>query len=296
MSEMNAVDTLYCHGRIMSAEGFPCVNCPDFDPRKGCALVGSPNVPYWKSIGVSFTKSFNLDGIIEHNEANNWSKLDHHKIIALPASFMRFPSTNAVNYVHKSLVFVDEIKTIGDKGKCNLTFMQYSIIYTQLFVPAFDKTSSVAQKLGRFTSIHLRNGPDWIKACNLIKRHNMKQLFSSSQCHMPEIQYHHCYQTIDQIISFLKKNSPNEKVFISSDYENHRESLSKYFEVFTLEDIINNFSKLNRPFIELYIHSISNLFIANCPSSFSAFSVRQRSQNNLKTLFWGVENNSHTEL
>lgn len=130
MSEMNAVDTLYCHGRIMSAEGFPCVNCPDFDPRKGCALVGSPNVPYWKSIGVSFTKSFNLDGIIEHNEANNWSKLDHHEIIALPASFMRFPSTNVVNYVHKSLVFVDEIKTIGDKGKCNLTF----IIYIQSFL------------------------------------------------------------------------------------------------------------------------------------------------------------------
>ena len=162
--------------------------------------------------------------------------------------------------------------------------------------PAFDKTSLVAQKLGQFTSIHLRNGPDWIKACNLIKRHNMQQLFSSAQCSVPTIQYHHCYQSVDEILSFLKNHSPNEKVFISSDYENHREILSKNFEIFTLEDIIDDFSKQNRPFIELYIHSISNLFIANCPSSFSAFSVRQRSQNNLKTLFWGVENNSHTEL
>ena len=124
----------------------------------------------------------------------------------------------------------------------------------------------------------------------------MQQLFSSAQCSVPAIQYHHCYQSVDQILSFLKKHSPNEKVFISSDYENHREILSKNFEIFTLEDIIDDFSKQNRPFIELYIHSISNLFIANCPSSFSAFSVRQRTQNNLKTLFWGVENNSHTEL
>ena len=154
----------------------------------------------------------------------------------------------------------------------------------------------VGKKLGKFTSIHLRNGPDWIKACNLIKRHNMKQLFSSAQCALPAIQYHHCYQSADEILSFLKKHSKNEKIFISSDYENHREFLSEHFDVFTLEDIIEDYSNINRPFIELYIHSISNLFIANCPSSFSAFSVRQRSQKNLKTLFWGVENNSHTEL
>ena len=154
----------------------------------------------------------------------------------------------------------------------------------------------VSHKLGKFTSIHLRNGPDWIKACNLINRHNMKQLFSSAQCSLPAIQYNHCYQSATEILSFLQKHSPNEKVFISSDYENHREFLSEHFNVFTLEDIIEDFSNINRPFIELYIHSISNLFIANCPSSFSAFSVRQRSQKNLKTLFWGVENNSHTEL
>ena len=119
---MFPVDTLYCHSRIMSAEGFPCANCPESGSEKGCALIGSPNVPYWESIGVSFTKSFNLDGIIEHNEAKNWSELDNHKIIALPASFMRFPSSDAVNYVHKNLVFVDEIKTIGDKGKCALYY------------------------------------------------------------------------------------------------------------------------------------------------------------------------------
>lgn len=113
---MNHVDTLYCHSRIMSPDGFPCVNCHESEVVKGCALVGSPNIPYWKSIGVNFKQSFNLDGIIEHNEAQNWSKLDDHEIIALPASFMRFPSSDQVNYVHESLVFVDDIKAIGDKG------------------------------------------------------------------------------------------------------------------------------------------------------------------------------------
>ena len=100
----------------MSPDGFPCVNCHESEVVKGCALVGSPNIPYWKSIGVNFKQSFNLDGIIEHNEAQNWSKLDDHEIIALPASFMRYPSSDQVNYVHESLVFVDDIKAIGDKG------------------------------------------------------------------------------------------------------------------------------------------------------------------------------------
>jgi len=188
---------------------------------------------------------------------------------------MRFPSDDSILYVHKfinfSSIILSAVKTVSDE-------------------------------LGEFASIHLRNGPDWRKACMMINSHKLSNLFTSYQCQIPvkcqvsislnfkikELKLEHCFQNQNDLIEYLKKYVKLKNIFISTDHHDHRSALSVYFNTFRLSDFNLSMDEYLIPFVELGIHSNSDLFIANCPSSFSAFAVKQRKIKNLKTYFWGV--------
>ena len=139
----------------------------------------------------------------------------------------------------------------------------------------------------------MRNGVDWVNACSRIKTHKLKSLFSSPQCAPSTLRYNHCLQSEDDIIQFTKI-VPHSTLFVSTDYNSYKSALSKYFNVYGLNDLITLEKPWQKPFVELAIHSKSDLFIANCVSSFSAFAVKRRRVNNLPVRFWGVY--SHDEL
>ena len=156
-----------------------------------------------------------------------------------------------------------------------------------------EKADEVVAKIAPFTSIHLRNGRDWLDACNLIKTRKLKALFSSNQC-TSNISYNQCYQSFDEVISFLSTKSPHQNVFVSTDFKDYKSELLQHKSVYTLEDVITVEKPWQKPFIELAIHSKSNLFIANCVSSFSAFAAKKRRVNNLPVNFWNFYD--HQEL
>jgi len=255
--------TLSCNKLAMQPGGYPCKNC---DQKIGCKLEGSPNIPYWKGLGFMFEESFDIGQSFQMNSIERDSWIELNEDMVLMSSFMSFPSSHAVNTVHQYLEFIDEI---------------------------LQKAEEVVAKLDPFTSIHLRNGRDWQEACNLIKIQNLKKLFSSNQC-TSSISYNQCFQSFDEISTFLSKKSPHQNVFVSTDYQDYKTDLSKKKTVYTLEDLITVEKSWQKPFIELAIHSKSNLFIANCVSSFSAFAVKKRRVNNLPVNFWNVYD--HDEL
>ena len=139
----------------------------------------------------------------------------------------------------------------------------------------------------------MRNGADWVNACSRIKTHKLKSLFSSAQCSQSTLNYNNCLQSKNDIIQFTQI-VPHSTLFVSTDYNSYKSTLSKHFKVYELNDLITVEKPWQKPFIELAIHSKSDLFIANCVSSFSAFAVKRRRVNNLPVRFWGVY--SHDEL
>ena len=107
--------TLSCPGLAMGSKGIkPCKNCES--QSVGCHLEGNPNIPYWAKLGFKFEKSFDITKVATLNtiEKEIWNTINDD--IILMSSFMRFPSSEHVNEVHRYLHFTDEINNYAEKG------------------------------------------------------------------------------------------------------------------------------------------------------------------------------------
>ncbi|KAF8770068.1 GDP-fucose protein O-fucosyltransferase 1 like protein [Argiope bruennichi] len=142
---------------------------------------------------------------------------------------------------------------------------------------------------GPFVGIHLRNGPDWVRACEHIEHSPL--LFAAPQClgyqnefgqATPEL----CFPTKDIILRQLKtkvKALKAKAVFVASDHDHMISDIEKY-----MKDLKVKAYKLpvSNPHVDLAILGLSNHFIGNCISSFTAFAKRERDANNLQSSFW----------
>ncbi|XP_068144806.1 GDP-fucose protein O-fucosyltransferase 1 [Drosophila tropicalis] len=149
---------------------------------------------------------------------------------------------------------------------------------------------------GAFVGLHLRNGVDWVRACEHVK--DSQHLFASPQCLgyrnergslYPEL----CMQTKESIVRQLKRVIKNvrqtqpkneiKSVFVASD-ANHlikelRSALSR------MNITVHKLDK-DDPYLDLAILGQSNHFIGNCVSSFSAFVKRERDSHGFPSSFW----------
>ena len=117
--EMSQVDTsklttISCPRLAMEHGGVSCLNCGN--SQVGCRLEGNPNEPYWSRLGFNFESSFDVTRHVAVNTIDKaaWRGIDND--IVLMSSFMRFPSTDVVNQVHRYLHFTDDIKRQVDTG------------------------------------------------------------------------------------------------------------------------------------------------------------------------------------
>ena len=153
----------------------------------------------------------------------------------------------------------------------------------------------------KFVSIHLRNGSDWVRACEALKKHKLKNYMASTQCGTPKIELTPtmCLQNITEIIKSIESEKIR-KIFISTDYQSYGNEISAAgFEVFTLKNFLSNIhiDEDLLPIIDLAVHTQSDVFFANCVSSFSSFAVRHRSNTGKITKFLALPNyQSHSEL
>lgn len=152
---------------------------------------------------------------------------------------------------------------------------------------------------GAFIGIHLRNGMDWVRACQHIPE--SPSLFAAPQC----MGYRNergpatadmCLPSHETIIRQLKRvikninNSPNnnndrtiKSIFVASDNSHMIDELRTALQRMKIK--VFKHSESN-PHVDLAILGKSNHFIGNCISSFSAFVKRERDVNGFPSSFW----------
>lgn len=149
---------------------------------------------------------------------------------------------------------------------------------------------------GSFIGIHLRNGIDWIRACEHIK--DSPNLFSAAQClgyrnEKGNATMNMCMQTKDIVIRQLKrlvktikemyKQNEIKSIFVASDSNHLIYDLNEGLQRMQISSY--KLSESN-PHVDLAILGMSNHFVGNCISSFSAFVKRERDAKRFPSTFW----------
>ncbi|CAD5234994.1 unnamed protein product [Bursaphelenchus xylophilus] len=145
-----------------------------------------------------------------------------------------------------------------------------------------------------FVAVHLRNNIDWEGACSHVNSNT--HFFASAQCtgdnfEIAKPSKELCFPNETAVISSIRKAVDNiqaKSVFVFSDRDH---MIGPLYREFGMNVSVR---KLPEPdqFISLAIAGLSDHFVANCMSTFSAVTVRQRKYHNEKytsTSFLGLE-------
>lgn len=256
---------------------------------EGCnAKAGNPFESFWDTYGVDFSSSefyapLNYD-VYHHDMISKWHEKyppSEWPVLAFVGAPASFPIQKENVEIHKYLKWNDEIDNLAN-----------SFINNRI-------------KPGKFIGIHLRNGIDWVRACEHITKNSL--LFSAPQC----LGYRNehgkateelCYPTFETVVKQLKRlvrkyGKDISTVFVASDNNHLIPELSHSLSSFNL-----NIVKYNKdsPHVDLAILGKADYFIGNCISSFSAFVKRERDSNGLPNEFWAFpvyqKNNQKDEL
>lgn len=242
------------------------------------AKEGNPFGPFWDHFNIDFTGSefygplhydtYHSDMTKQWNKkypATNWPVL---AFAGAPASF---PVQLENRNLHKYLEWSDNI---AEKAE-----------------------GFIKEKLpkGAFVGIHLRNGIDWVRACEHIPQ--SPNLFAAPQClgyrnEKGKATKEMCFPTKETIIRQLKRviknyNNKNKdgikSVYVSSDSNHMLRELNEALKRMNVKAIMN---EERNPHIDLAILARSNHFVGNCISSYSAFVKRERDSYGFPSSFW----------
>lgn len=260
------------------------------------AKEGNPFFSFWDTFHIDFVSSefygpsLNYD-VIHSRMDMQWNERyspEKWPVIAFTGAPATFPVQSENVHLQKYLQWSDKIdKKANDFIKSSLP-------------------------KGAFIGVHLRNGIDWIRACEHVK--DVKQLFASPQC----LGYHNekgtltmdiCLPSQEIIVRKLKrlikkvneahKTNQIKSIFVASDNNHMLDYLNEHLRRMKITA-----HKLpeNNPHVDLAILGRANYFVGNCVSSFSAFVKRERDARGFPSEFFAhpVEKsqkvNRHTEL
>lgn len=243
------------------------------------AKNGNPFGPFWDEFGVDFV----------HSEFFGPLNYDVHHGNMIDKWQSRFPAKR-----FPVLAFSGAPASFPVQ-KENVELQQYFEFSKPILAKAKAFIFNTLPK-GAFIGLHLRNGVDWVRACEHVP--SSSNLFSSPQClgYMNEhgnLTMDICMPSKDLVVKQLKRLIKSYKelnkdevksIFVASD-KNHmvadiREALQRMnIQVFKLE--------ANDHILDLAILNQANYFIGNCVSSFTAFAKRSRDVKGFKSSFWG---------
>ncbi|KAF5281248.1 hypothetical protein FQA39_LY05134 [Lamprigera yunnana] len=260
------------------------------------AKEGNPFGPFWDTYNVDFVNSEFYGPLHYDTHHHDMVKKWHKKyspalwpVLAFTGAPASFPVQQENLILHKYLKWSAEI-------------MEKVENFIKNTLPK-----------GAFIGIHLRNGIDWIRACEHIPQ--SPNLFAAPQClgyrnEKGKATMEMCLPSKETIIRQLKravknynnadnhKNDPIKAVFVASDNNHMLEDLSSALKRMNIQ--VFKYST-NNPHMDLAILGQSNYFIGNCISSYSAFVKRERDAMGYPSGFWGfpIEKSttqSHDEL
>lgn len=263
----------FCYMERMKLDGTSSNSCN--------AKEGNPFFSFWETFQIDFVDSeffgptLNYD-VIHRDMDKMWNERygpEKFKVIAFPGAPAAFPVQQENLHLHKYLKWSDEINAKADN-------------FIKKILPK-----------GAFIGIHLRNGIDWIRACEHVK--DAKNLFASPQCigynnEKGDLTMDICMPSHELIIRKIKRIAKRAKevqkkneiksIFVASDNNHMIEYLNEFLRRMDLKAF-----KLpeNNPHVDLAILGRANFFIGNCVSSFSSFVKRERDTRGFPSEFWG---------
>ncbi|KAL1457927.1 hypothetical protein WDU94_008107 [Cyamophila willieti] len=283
------VEPLEAYHRVMTMEKFMQDIAPHiWPPQKRIAFCymargssnesscnakdGNPFGPFWDTFGVNFTGSEFYGPLhydVHHSDiAEHWKRRypsDDWPVLAFTGAPGSFPVQDENRVLQKYLVFTDKI---ANEAK---TFIKNKM------------------PVGAFVGIHLRNGIDWVRACEHI--HNSPLLFAAPQCLGYRNEYgaateELCFPSVEMVIKQVKRvvrdHGQIKYVFVATDNNSMKEQLQEAFKKTEIRIVPSD----RPPLVDLSILSQSNHFIGNCISSFTAFVKRHRDVKGLPSTFW----------
>ncbi|XP_054721063.1 GDP-fucose protein O-fucosyltransferase 1-like [Uloborus diversus] len=236
------------------------------------AKDGNPFGPFWDTFDVDFDESVFYNplhyDVHYHDTSKRWNKRfppEEYPVLAFTGAPAPFPVQEENRKLQEYLIWSD---LVLKKAK--------------------DFIKSMEPK-GPFVGIHLRNGMDWVRACEHIEHSPL--LFAAPQClgyknEFGKATRELCFPTKDTVLKQLRrvvKALRARSVFVASDSDHMIYDIEK-----SLKDLKVKAYKLSEsdPHVDLAILGLSNHFIGNCISSFTAFVKRERDVNNLQSSFW----------
>ncbi|XP_058460287.1 GDP-fucose protein O-fucosyltransferase 1 isoform X4 [Malaya genurostris] len=256
----------------------------------GCnAKSGNPFGPFWDTFNIDFVGSeffgpkLNYD-VYHHDMANKWNQkypANVWPVIAFTGAPASFPIQSENRELHKYLKWSINIENAA------LDFIRNSL------------------PKGAFMGIHLRNGIDWVRACDHVRESS--NLFSSPQClgyrnEKGSLTLDMCLPSKEIIIRQIKRqikkhkeshnNNEIKSIFVASDGNHMINDLSEALKRMNIV-VVKLFN--NNPHLDLAILGMSNHFIGNCVSSFTAFVKRERDAKGFPSTFWAFPEEKHVQ-
>ncbi|KAL7670336.1 hypothetical protein ACOME3_005273 [Neoechinorhynchus agilis] len=236
-----------------------CYDSRSRDRRTCAAKDGEPFKSYWNSINVDFVRD-EFYKPLSYHQSDKWKiKYSNEKypVIAFVGAPAPFPIAQQNIHLQR---YLDWSKSIREEGE--------------------EFIGNINQP---YIGLHLRNGSDFIRACEMLKKFNMKQLFSSAQCfgydNDKTLNQSVCsppFEILIEKVQQVLKKTGIKSLFIASDSDYDSESFREFLPQVTIYKYPRDY-----PQMDLYILSSPKCSqaILNCFSSFSAFVKRQRDIN-----------------
>lgn len=252
----------------------------------GCsAKEGNPFGPFWDTFNLDFVDSefygpLHYD-VYYSDMPEKWNQkypIEKFPVLAFTGAPASFPVQKENTELHKYLKWSDNISREAKE------FIKKSL------------------PRGAFIGIHLRNGIDWVRACEHVEKSPL--LFAAPQCvgysGKQKATKEMCLPSEDIIIRQIKRHARSlgniKSLVVASDSNHMLPVLSKALsrmEITVVKAVGSS------PHVELAILGLSNYFIGNCISSFTAFVKRERDVRGLPSGFWSYPasmSSKHDEL
>ncbi|RNA29388.1 GDP-fucose O-fucosyltransferase 1 [Brachionus plicatilis] len=281
------LEDLEKYHRIISAEDFMKFIAPEYwtekdrigfcwsyEPNQECKLKdGNPMENFWTELGVDrFPKSVNF--ILSFNDYEQWRiqfPASKYPVLAFRGAPASYPVKKQDRPNQKYLVWSNKIDE-----------------ETQYLIKKYFNEE-------KFVGIHLRNGIDWLNACQHVEQYDT--YMSSPQCldgTNVKLNKNLCFPSNELILEKLddvlikKLNRTVKNIYIATDKNPMIHEIRDHFAKKDLElNLVHHDPWL--PIIDLAVLMKSEYFIGNCVSSFTAFVVRDRIIKSTGFEFWAFD-------
>ena len=247
------------------------------------AKEGNPFGPFWDNFNVDFVSSSAFpSGLYYESDKQHWDQTfppAKHLVLAFIGAPAAYPVSKKNRHIQKYIEWSSEVATKSQQ------FIDNNIKFP-------------------FIGIHLRNGIDWVRACEHVGNGLNYPFMSSPQCvgygnkakvFTMEMCLPKKETVITQTLEQLKKYGA-KTLFIATDNQSYEDDFKAALGKASMFVDIVRIGE-NRIELDLALLIEADAFIGSCGSSVSAFASRKRATLNKPNLYFGCfADDQKTEL